>query len=333
MDRHTTEPSSAAPRTTRLPWLDVAKGLSIVAVVLFHAGSTAPAGTTARAAWQLFDLGLFTFIMPLFFLVSGLVMGTALTLPFRAFVRKRVWPIAYLFVIWAVIYAAINLVTGGLVGGSVVESLTLQTVLWYLAALCVYMLVAWLTKKVPSVIVIAAAALIAVPSAVYFPFDGWGLAHGPHFMVFFLAGCRLAGPIMRRVQEVTWRSLALLAMVAIVFGAIAVALPSARAAIYALTPLISVPLVLIVSVWFSRWKSASTFIQKLGVGSLGIFVIHQLILSVVGVLLVPALSQFAAFQWLLPLIATALAVGGAMVVWNFRAKYPLLFRPPKSSTS
>ncbi|MBF4633028.1 acyltransferase family protein [Agreia pratensis] len=330
MDKQSTALTSAQDTTVRLPWLDVAKGLSIVSVVLFHAGSAAPSGTTARTAWQVVDLGLFTFIMPLFFLVSGLVMGAALTLSFRAFLRKRVWPIAYLFVVWTAIYAVINLATKGTVGGSLLDSLTLQTVLWYLAALGVYMLIAWLTRKVPSVLVIAAAAVIAVPPAIFFPFDGWGLAHGPHFMVFFLLGCRLASSIIKRLQKATWRDIAVLGSVAVIVGAIAVAVPALRAPVYALTPLISVPLVLIVSMWISRRRSVSSAIEKLGKGSLGIFVIHQIVLSVVGLLLVPLLSPIGPFQWLLPLIAAGLAIGVAMLAWTFRARYPLLFRPPRA---
>ncbi|PPF63041.1 hypothetical protein C5E11_08185 [Clavibacter michiganensis] len=330
MYKQSTALPSAPDRTVRLRWLDVAKGLSIVSVVLFHAGSTAPSGTPARIAWQLVDLGLFTFIMPLFFLVSGLVMGTGLALSFRAFLKKRVWPIAYLFVVWAAIYAVLNLVTNGIVGGSLLDSLAMQTVLWYLAALCVYMLIAWLTRKLAVVLVVACAAVIAVPPAILFPFDGWGLAHGPHFMVFFLLGCRLTSQIMKRVQNATWRDLAALACLAAIFGTIAVALPAVRAPIYALTPFVSVPLVLILSMWISKRRPVSRHIEELGKGSLGIFVIHQVVLSVVGLLLVPTLSPIGAFQWLLPIIATVLAVGVAMTVWIYRARYPLLFRPPKA---
>jgi fucose 4-O-acetylase-like acetyltransferase len=325
--------TSGDRHTVRKPWLDVAKGLSILAVVLFHAGSASPEGTTARHAWQLVGLGLFTFIMPLFFLVSGLVLGKGLNLTFKQYLRKKVWPAFYLFVVWTVIYAIINFLSGGLVGGSLLDSLALQTVLWYLAALCVYMLVAWLTRRLPTPVVLAVAALVAVPSALFFPFDGWGLAHAPHFMVFFLAGCRLTAPLTKAVETARWRHLGYLALVAVAFGAIAVVLPSARSLIYALTPLISVPLVLIVSMWLSRHAALSRQVEKLGVGSLAIFVIHILVLSLVGLFLVPLLEPVVIFQWLLPLLATALAVGAAMLVWSHRRHYRFLFHPPWPSST
>jgi uncharacterized membrane protein YcfT len=323
--------ASADQPATRKPWLDVAKGLSIFAVVLFHAGSNSPAGTTARHAWQLVDLGLFTFIMPLFFLVSGLVLGQGLSLTFDRYLRKKVWPAFYLFVVWTVIYAVISFFTGGLVGGELVDSLTLQTVLWYLAALCVYMLVAWLTRKLPTPVVLVAAALLAVPSAVLFPFDGWGLAHAPHFMVFFLAGCRLTAPITTGVESARWRHLLYLVVVAAGLGGLALAFPSTRAAVYALTPLVSVPVMLIVSMWISRRTAMSRQLEKLGIGSLGIFVVHSLVLSLVGLFVVPLLGSFSVFQWLLPLLSTALAVGVAMLVWSHREHYRPLFYPPALS--
>jgi uncharacterized membrane protein YcfT len=314
--------------TSRKPWLDIAKGLSIVAVVLFHAGSMSPEGTTARKVWSIVDLGLFTFIMPLFFLVSGLVMGSALQLRFRAFFQRRIWPVVYLFIIWVLIYAVASLASRGRIGNSLFESLTLQSVLWYLAALSIYMLIAWLTRNVPLLVVLAVALLVAAPFAILFPFDGWGLAHGPHFFVFFLAGCRVARKIEHAVERARWRQVGFLAFVAAALAALAFVLPASRPAIYALTPLVSVPLVLIASMQLSRWPSASAQIGRLGVGSLAIFVVHNLVLDLLNFLVVPAVDWVVVLQWSLPALGALLAVVLAMGLWVQRARYPLLFRPP-----
>jgi len=326
-DEHPRSDTSTIPTRNRELWLDVAKGISIVSVVLFHSGTLSSEGTIARRAWEIVDLGLFTFIMPLFFLVSGLVMGSSLALPFVSFLKRRVWPITYLFVLWGSIYAAFDWFSDGAVGSTVLATITLQSVLWYLAALAAYMAIAWLTRNTATTVVLIVAALVAVPSAIFFPFDGWGLAHGPHFLVFFLAGCRLSGQIASRIKGAGFREvLVLVALTAALAGA-AYLIPDARSSVYALAPLVSVPIVLLLSQVITRWPSAAGVVAKVGVASLAIFVVHGLILGLIRPLL-DGLPSTPVVPWLAPLAGTVIALAISMALWAFRGTLAWLFKPP-----
>jgi len=323
------KPVATKPREV---WLDVAKGISIISVVLFHAGALSTEGTTARRLWDIVDLGLFTFIMPLFFLVSGLVLGSALSWPFNVFLKRKVWPIAYLFVVWGGIYALLNWISGDAIGSTALATVSLQSVLWYLGALALYMVIAWLTRSMHTGLVLGASAMLAVPFAIYFPFEGWGLAHGPHFLVFFLVGCRLPRQVSSRIKAASLREVSFIAVLAIVFAVAAYLVPDSRALIYAAAPLVSVPAILIVSQFLLRWRRIANFIAKLGVASLAIFVVHTLVLDIVRFITSRSTEMPELFSWIAPILGTVLAVAVAMALWSLRRNLTWLFRPPYRET-
>ena len=89
----------------RVAWVDVAKAASILLVVLFHAydgeyrwlrwASPMPFASW----WQIFNEGLKSARMPLFFLASGLLAGPSLGRAWAAIAHKRVYNPAYLYLL------------------------------------------------------------------------------------------------------------------------------------------------------------------------------------------------------------------------------------------
>jgi uncharacterized membrane protein YcfT len=285
-------------------WIDVAKGIAIIGVVLFHAGSVAPPSTRAASLWAQLDIVIFTFILPLFFLVSGLVMGRALELPWRQFLIKRPLPLVYLFLLWSVIFAVVALASGGRIGWTLAQNLTLQTVLWFLPALALHMVVARAARRVRPVPHLIVGALIAVPFAIWFPFDGYGLTHTPHFYVFFLVGVIGRDVVVRKVSQARFRDFAVLLVGGVVLLGLALVVPPLRSIAYALSPLAAVPAILICSVWLSRVQLIGPALTYIGRRTMPIFLVHALVLQVAIWSIAATGTRSTAVELAAPLIAS-----------------------------
>src|SRR5918998_4504461 len=112
-DMHRSGPMTA--EAERIEWVDYAKGICIVMVVMMHStlGVEAAAG---REGW-LHVLVAFAkpFRMPDFFLISGLFLARVIDRDWRIYADRRVVHFAYFYLLWLVIQSALkfNQVSGG----------------------------------------------------------------------------------------------------------------------------------------------------------------------------------------------------------------------------
>lgn len=99
--------TSPIPVRTRLDWIDHARGLGILLVVVGHVlGGLPPAGVLAHSsAAQLALAAIYAFHMPLFFFLSGLFAdaGAGGLAGLRGVVGRKVRTIAYPYVLWSVL--------------------------------------------------------------------------------------------------------------------------------------------------------------------------------------------------------------------------------------
>nr|WP_120492770.1 acyltransferase family protein [Corynebacterium lactis] len=91
---------SAKPTKQRVGWVDAAKGLCILLVVLGHAVTELQAHGYSTASWEEFNFFLGPIRMPLFFLLSGLFAGKALAESWHKLANRRIWVMVYLYVLW-----------------------------------------------------------------------------------------------------------------------------------------------------------------------------------------------------------------------------------------
>lgn len=311
----------------RSQWVDVAKAVAIIGVVLFHAGSLASGNDQAARVWRVLDIGIFTFILPLFFLLSGLFVGKSLGLPLLAYLRIKVWPVAYLWIAWSTLFVVLFWVTGGRLGATVIATLTLHTILWYLAALAVHLTVARLTRTIPASIQLTAALLLAVPFAILQPFEGWGLAHTPHFYIFFLVGVLLRDRIIEAVRVGRAFHIMVFVAVGMLLLAVAGVVPQADRLVYALAPLVAVPVILIISRMLTGWSVVARPAVYLGRRTLPVFVTHPLVVQLVG-LAVADRNIGVAFALLLPILALSVALGVGLTADWILSRVPGVFGPP-----
>jgi uncharacterized membrane protein YcfT len=160
--------AAAAPAAgTRLDWVDVAKGVCIVMVVMMH--STLGVEKAAGAeGWMGYAVAFAKpFRMPDFFLISGLFLALVIDRDWRLYLDRKVVHFAYFYVLWLLIQGAFKwpglALEEGL--GAVVQAFLVALVdpfgtLWFIYLLPIFFVFAKLVRRVPPLLVLAFAATL-----------------------------------------------------------------------------------------------------------------------------------------------------------------------------
>ncbi|WP_264050910.1 acyltransferase family protein [Methylobacterium flocculans] len=153
----------------RLAWVDVAKGLCIILVVMMH--STIGTGIAMEGEGFLHTLVAFArpFRIPDFFLLSGLFLGRVIDRDWRLFLDRRLVHFAYFYGLWVLIQSAARygqIVDGG-GPGAFLAHLALALVepystLWFIYLLAVFSVLTKLLRRVPAPLILAAATLLEI---------------------------------------------------------------------------------------------------------------------------------------------------------------------------
>jgi uncharacterized membrane protein YcfT len=165
---------------TRLDWVDTAKGISILLVVLVHAAHWLEyAGVSSRALTDLNE-ALSTLRMPLFFCMSGLFAAKWLDKPWRELWRGKLSLLLWVFIVWQPMVLGYKLLAASTLpdqeDSSVVAHLArfvLSPVrpsgeLWFLWGLVLFFVAAKVLSRLPAWLHLGIAAVV---SAAW-----WGIA-------------------------------------------------------------------------------------------------------------------------------------------------------------
>src|ERR1700751_370103 len=157
--------SAAARSTPRIDWVDYAKGICIVMVVMMHSvlGVEAAAGQTG------FMHGLVAFAkpfrMPDFFLISGLFLSIVIDRDWRTFLDRKVVHFAYFYLLWVTIQFGFKAPSFAAesnwhhVGYLYLESFIEPFgTLWFIYLLPIFFVATKLTRKVPALAIWTAPA-------------------------------------------------------------------------------------------------------------------------------------------------------------------------------
>jgi uncharacterized membrane protein YcfT len=223
---------STARDSTRVDWVDYAKGLCIILVVMMHV-TLRYGEDVGREGW-LHDFVLFAqpFRMPDFFLISGLFLSRSINVPWREYFDRKVLHFVYFYVLWLAIQLTIVeaslLVTQPLafVGTFLRALIEPINTLWFVHMLAIFYLVTRWLRAIPAPIVfVAAAALHTAYIAGIIPTDSVVVTEFSNRYVFFYSGY-VAAPLIfefaRRVGDRPRAAVCGLLVWAIVNGAMAV---------------------------------------------------------------------------------------------------------------
>lgn len=187
----------------RIAWFDYAKGICIVGVVALYA-TIYVEGLALEQGWMSYVVEFARPVrMPAFFLLCGLFLAQTIDRPWRDYLDKKVVHFLYFFVLWTTLYFGAGLLNDEFTGGPPlwIDYLDWYVepfhMLWFIQMLPVYFLVTRLTRPVPWVIVLIAAAVLQI----WAPESGWRQLDrfGERF-VYFYAGYLFA-PFAFRIAE------------------------------------------------------------------------------------------------------------------------------------
>lgn len=102
--------SDATSPQNRLAWLDYAKAIGIVLVVFGHASRSIERtnGLVWSEALQTLDRVIYSFHMPLFFLLAGFAAGLQKEQSGPSFAKSLLWGVAVPYLVWSVIWIGLK---------------------------------------------------------------------------------------------------------------------------------------------------------------------------------------------------------------------------------
>ncbi|HMH97683.1 MAG TPA: acyltransferase family protein [Bradyrhizobium sp.] len=181
---------TSAITAARIDWVDYAKGICIVMVVMMHSvlGVELAAGQTGF----MHPLVAFAkpFRMPDFFLISGLFLSVVIDRDWRTYLDRKVVHFAYFYVLWVTIQFGFKAPSfAAETGWTHVGFMYLESfiepfgTLWFIYLLPVFFVVAKATRRMPPLIIWGVAALLEMAHIA----TGWTVIDefGARFVYFY----------------------------------------------------------------------------------------------------------------------------------------------------
>ncbi|GAA4971933.1 acyltransferase family protein [Kineococcus glutinatus] len=334
-------PTAPEAPAARLGWVDVAKGLAILGVVVYHAALfLSPLGLAV--GWQADATRVLSLsaALPLFFFTSGLFGRWLLTAPAGELLRRRVLPLLYLYVAWSLVrFGVFQLVPWVLPTSDpsdwrepVLMFARPNGGLWFLYALVLYSAAAWAGRRLPPWAPLTASALVSVlfTGGVLTTGDtGWDKTGSNVF--WFFAALHLRAVVLERAAGLTGRVTAACTTAVVVVGAALVAdlLPAGRLVTVALAPLAVVAGVGLSAVLAG--SRAGRSLRLLGERTLAVYLVHYLPIAVLCGLASRSPSLVAALApatVVLPLALAVAATAFSLLTWRLLRGTPGVFAPP-----
>jgi uncharacterized membrane protein YcfT len=195
---------------SRVSWVDYAKGICIVLVVLMHS-TLGVENAAGGASWVHGFIGWAKpFRMPDFFLISGLFLASRINRPWRDYLDSKVLHFAYFYILWMSIQFATKgyglYQAGGAEG--MFRDYALGFVepfgtLWFIYMLAVFFVVVKATRFVPPLLVFTTGALLEMApiETGHMVIDEFASR-----FIYFYAGYWLAGHVFKFAEGVNFKS-------------------------------------------------------------------------------------------------------------------------------
>ncbi|MGL4322578.1 MAG: acyltransferase family protein [Beijerinckiaceae bacterium] len=158
-----TPPADGRP-TARSAWVDAAKGLCIILVVMMH--TALGVGEAMGGEGWLHAVVAFAkpFRIPAFFLLAGLFLARTIAQPWATFLDRKLLHFVYFYLLWAGIQ--ISLKIGAAHGASAALTAMAQALiepygtLWFIYLLPIFFVVTKMLRPIPAPLILAAAVLL-----------------------------------------------------------------------------------------------------------------------------------------------------------------------------
>jgi uncharacterized membrane protein YcfT len=206
----------------RIDWVDYAKGICIILVVMMHTTLGIEKASYGITWLHPFIDWARPFRMPDFFLISGLFLSTRIDRPWRNYLDTKVLHFVYFYILWM----SIQMLTKAYgiyhdQGSAAVATSYLMGfiepfgTLWFIYMLAVFFVITKVTRKVSPLLVFAAAAALEVA-----PIEtGWSLIDEfAARYVYFFAGYWLAKHVFNFAAQINGKSAAVISSALLLWG-------------------------------------------------------------------------------------------------------------------
>ncbi|MCR2801565.1 acyltransferase family protein [Microbacterium sp. zg-Y818] len=318
----------------RVTWLDGARGIAIVLVVLFHAGMfTVPTGL-ASPWWEPLNLVFALLRMPLFFLVAGMLAVGAVRRSWPQLWRTRLAVLVWVFLVWTVLrFAYYQVVPEPIdLNQSSWTDFVLSVVrpsngLWFLFALALFLIAAKaLDSRVNRWVALGVAGLAATVMYGGVTFHNVAYDGIAKYFVFFLIGLHFRQSIIHAVHRRRWAATAAL----LLLFAASIVLRGATGWLMDAVTAIPVGLLAVAfGMCLARnlvGTALSRPLEHLGQRTLQVYVTHILLLSTFTSILMPFADTpaLAALRPVMPILMTAVVIPLSLVIAAGAARVPVL---------
>jgi uncharacterized membrane protein YcfT len=157
----------AAPAAARVDWVDYAKGICIVMVVMMHSVLGVEKAADQTGFMHLVVAFAKPFRMPDFFLISGMFLSVVIDRDWRTYLDRKLVHFAYFYVLWVTIQFGFKAPSfAAETGWGHVGLLYLQSfiepfgTLWFIYLLPVFFVVTKLTRRLPPLAIWGMAAAL-----------------------------------------------------------------------------------------------------------------------------------------------------------------------------
>lgn len=333
-------PRSAANHQARLGqrqrWADVGRGFAIITIIFFH--SALALQTHGEVDWKIWlCIAVFSPVpIALFFFISGVFSRRIVDRPWGIKLTSRIAGLAYVFVLWSLIDIGIGLLLNqdvAVQGDIWTYALDPKSALWFIWGLIIFTIVAIvLWRRWPTPTLLLAIGLSLLSFAKLIPTQSFVYENLLRFFPFFLVG--LSGT--RLPDLVVSHRLKIFAVGAVIYGAlISIYLKLDQTSVpaglvWVTTAWIALPLSIAGSSLFADVPVAGKLIERLGRGSLAVYVAHESVkrllvtvgIAVIGVVETPQMiSVFV-------LAAAVAGVTAGFALLSIRCGLSALYTPP-----
>lgn len=188
---------------THLDWIDIARGITIVLVVLQHVsqGLVRSGLSTANSWYHVQEYAGYAFHMPVFFFLAGLHVERSLAKGKLTFLKTKVETLLYPYFLWSLLQGGLQILLAGYINEKVDAAILLKILwspidqFWFLYSLLLCHLLFLLLPKRRQWILPAAVFFLVLNSVVFLPL--YILRKTPHMLFFYALGVLLAELVKR----------------------------------------------------------------------------------------------------------------------------------------
>lgn len=270
-----------------IEWINAAKGLTILLVILGHAAHYTLAirwddQATIEAVWGYINNIFQPARMPLFFLVSGILASTSVKTPREDTQHKRLTRPIYLYFLWGVLLMvimpfdpAMGPVPRDLIP-TATRIITVGSSAWYFLGLAIFYCLARVTLHWSNRKLMILAALLSIYSSLFEQQIPGHIFNLLRCAIFFLAGVRFKSEIMDFVASYSPRKLAYAALAFLV----AVSITAPLDIFFVASDIAAVIFALFLVKYIAdNHRRATAFLSYLGRRTIGIYVFHFVAVS------------------------------------------------------